>query len=42
MMQEAELMKEIIDLINKEKVNIQSQCQVGLYDDNKYWERVIK
>lgn len=42
MIQESEIMKEIIDLINYEKANIQSQCQIGLFDDNKYWEGIIK
>lgn len=42
MIYETEIIKEIIDLINHEKANIQSQCQIGLFDDNKYWEGIIK
>lgn len=42
MLKESEIIKEIIDLISREKLNIQSQCKIGLFDDNKYWENVIR
>lgn len=42
MLKETEIMKEIIDIFSREKMNIQSQCKAGLFDDNKYWENIIR
>lgn len=42
MLKETEIIKEIIDIFSREKMNIQSQCKAGLFDDNKYWENIIK
>ena len=42
MLKETEIIKEIIDIFSREKMNIQSQCKVGLFDDNKYWENIIR
>ncbi|MBQ3163824.1 MAG: SMEK domain-containing protein [Lachnospiraceae bacterium] len=42
MLKESEIIKEIIDLLSREKLNIQSQCKIGLFDDNKYWENIIR
>ena len=42
MLKETEIIKEIIDIFSREKMNIQSQCKAGLFDDNKYWENIIR
>ena len=42
MLKETEIIKEIIDIFSREKLNIQSQCKAGLFDDNKYWENIIR
>lgn len=42
MLKKSEIIKEIIDILSREELNIQSQCKIGLFDDNKYWENVIK
>lgn len=42
MLKKSEIIKEIIDLFSREKINIQSQCKIGLFDDNKYWENIIR
>lgn len=42
MLRETEIIKEIIDIFSREKMNIQSQCKAGLFDDNKYWENIIR
>lgn len=42
MLKETEIIKEIIDIFSREKMNIPSQCKAGLFDDNKYWENIIR
>lgn len=42
MLKETDIIKEIIDIFSHEKMNIQSQCKAGLFDDNKYWENIIR
>lgn len=42
MLKETEIIKEIIDIFSREKMNIQSQCKAGLFDDNRYWENIIR
>ena len=41
MLKESEIIKEIVDILSREKINIQSQCEIGLFDDNKYWENIV-
>lgn len=42
MLKETEIIKEIIDIFSREKMNIKSQCKAGIFDDNKYWENIIR
>ena len=42
MLKETEIIKEIIDIFSREKMNIQSQCKAGLFFYYKYWENIIR
>ncbi len=42
MLKESEIIKEIVDILSREKMNIQTQCEMGLFDDNKYWENIVR
>lgn len=42
MLIKSEIIKEIVDILSREKINIQSQSKIGLFDDNKYWENIVR
>lgn len=42
MLKKSEIIKEIVDILSREKINIQSQSKIELFDDNKYWENIVR
>lgn len=42
MLEKNRIIDEIIELINSEKRNIESKNELGLFDDNKHWENIVR
>ncbi len=42
MLEKNRIIDELIELINNEKKNIESKNELGLFDDNKHWENIVR
>lgn len=42
MLEKNRIIDELIELINNEKRNIVSKNELGLFDDNKHWENIVR